>query len=249
MNIGDKIKQERLTRNYTQEQLAELLNVSRSTVSSWEVNRNYPDLETIIAISDLFGISLDELLREDLKLAKETTKKMNRGKIYKHLLIAFSIIFVLYFGYNTKLRWDERTYRSNLEENGWVHPSTTSYDVNHQYEINENGINYWTYVLPAGLIGFPLPEQNISVITHKDNFIVYYEGDDKIQISISPENDESVSKQYYVNVDVDGELIENQTNLSKNTRKITQNYLAAFQDVHKELITQSQEKRQQIIEK
>jgi transcriptional regulator with XRE-family HTH domain len=41
------------------------LNISRSAVSSWEVGRNYPDLETIILISDLLEISLDELLRED----------------------------------------------------------------------------------------------------------------------------------------------------------------------------------------
>lgn len=65
MNIGDKIKEERLKKEWTQEHLAQLLNVSRPTISSWEVGRNYPDLETIIAISDLFGSSLDNLLRED----------------------------------------------------------------------------------------------------------------------------------------------------------------------------------------
>ena len=64
--------------------LAQLLNVSRSTVSSWEVGRNYPDLETIISISDLFGISLDNLLREDTQMVKETTKKIKRGEIYKN---------------------------------------------------------------------------------------------------------------------------------------------------------------------
>ena len=65
MTIGKRIKEERLAKKWTQEQLAVKLNVSRSTVSSWEVERNYPDLETIIAISDLFGQSLDQLLRED----------------------------------------------------------------------------------------------------------------------------------------------------------------------------------------
>lgn len=106
MNIGDKIKEERLKKEWTQEQLAQLLNVSRSTVSSWEVARNYPDLETIIAISDLFGISLDNLLREDKQMAKDTTKKLKRGKFYKTALIAVSIIALLYFGYNAKLRLD-----------------------------------------------------------------------------------------------------------------------------------------------
>lgn len=70
MSIGDKIKEQRLKKGWTQERLAQLLNVSRPAVSSWEVGRNYPDLETIIAISDLFGISLDKLLREDKEIKK-----------------------------------------------------------------------------------------------------------------------------------------------------------------------------------
>ena len=45
MTIGKRIKEERLAMKWTQEQLAVKLNVSRSTVSSWEVERNYPDLE------------------------------------------------------------------------------------------------------------------------------------------------------------------------------------------------------------
>ena len=43
MNISEEIKNQRLKNNLTQEQLSEILNVSRSTVSSWEVGRNYPD--------------------------------------------------------------------------------------------------------------------------------------------------------------------------------------------------------------
>ena len=75
MNIGHQIKQNRLKREWTQEYLAQLLNVSRSTVSSWEVGRNYPDLETIVAISDLFAISLDKLLREDSVMTKEVSNR------------------------------------------------------------------------------------------------------------------------------------------------------------------------------
>ncbi|MGX7163658.1 helix-turn-helix domain-containing protein [Enterococcus massiliensis] len=90
MNIGDKIKEQRLKKGWTQEQLGQLLNVSRPTISSWEIGRNYPDLETIIAISDLFGISLDHLLREDKEMAKDTTKKIKNGRIYKYVLIGLA---------------------------------------------------------------------------------------------------------------------------------------------------------------
>jgi transcriptional regulator with XRE-family HTH domain len=86
MNIGKRIKEERQKRKWTQEQLGEKLNVSRSAVSSWEVGRNYPDLEAIILISDLLEISLDELLREDEEIVKDVTKKLKMNKTYKVLL-------------------------------------------------------------------------------------------------------------------------------------------------------------------
>ena len=116
MKIGEKIKEQRLKKKWTQEQLAQLLNVSRSTVSSWEVGRNYPDLETIISISDLFGISLDNLLREDTQMVKETTKKIKRGEIYKTILVAMGVVLILLIGYGGKLKLDEYALRSNLKQ-------------------------------------------------------------------------------------------------------------------------------------
>ena len=82
MTIGKRIKEERLAKKWTQEQLAVKLNVSRSTVSSWEVERNYPDLETIIAISDLFDQSLDQLLREDPEMITKKDRKVKNEKFY-----------------------------------------------------------------------------------------------------------------------------------------------------------------------
>lgn len=81
MNISEEVKNQRLKNKWTQEQLAEILNVSRSTVSSWEVGRNYPDLETIVTISDLFEISLDELLRGDRKMLEQITDDTKVRKV------------------------------------------------------------------------------------------------------------------------------------------------------------------------
>ena len=253
MNIGDKVKEERLKKEWTQEQLAQLLNVSRSTVSSWEVGRNYPDLETVIAISDLFGISLDSLLREDKQVAKDTTKKLKRGKVYKIALIVVGILFLLYFGYNAKLRIDENIYRSNLEKNGWEkvvpNSSTQERGENNAYELVENGITYWTYVLPAELIGFPMPEQNISIITRQENFIVDLAYDNDIGVSISPENDSNVSKQFYVKVNQSGNLVESKPSWTEQEKQTIINYLSKNQEIHKDLINKSIEKRNEIIGK
>lgn len=72
MKLGPKLKEERLKMKLTQENIAEILNVSRQTISSWETGRSYPDLESLVALSDLYNISLDELLREDEDMVKIT---------------------------------------------------------------------------------------------------------------------------------------------------------------------------------
>ncbi len=63
MEIGSKIKEARLKIELTQEQVAEVLDVSRQTVSNWETGKSYPDIVSVIKMSDLYGVSLDYLLK------------------------------------------------------------------------------------------------------------------------------------------------------------------------------------------
>jgi len=56
MDFGTQIKKLRNSRKLTQEQLAQKLNVSRQTISSWENNRNLPDLEMVVDISQIFEL-------------------------------------------------------------------------------------------------------------------------------------------------------------------------------------------------
>lgn len=65
MTLGDKLSSLRRTHNFTQEQLAELLGVSRQAVSKWESGTAYPETDKLIRISKLFDCSLDYLLRDD----------------------------------------------------------------------------------------------------------------------------------------------------------------------------------------
>lgn len=64
MDIGIKIKEARLAAQLTQEQAAEALGVSRQTMSNWENNKTYPDIVSVIKMSDLYNVSLDHLLKE-----------------------------------------------------------------------------------------------------------------------------------------------------------------------------------------
>ena len=62
MEFNNKLYALRKQKGFSQEELANRLNVSRQTVSKWEVGDSTPDMEKLVAISDLFGISLDELV-------------------------------------------------------------------------------------------------------------------------------------------------------------------------------------------
>ncbi|MBP3953366.1 helix-turn-helix transcriptional regulator [Bacillus suaedae] len=91
MNLSEKIKKVRAEKSLTQEQLAERLQVSRSTISSWETGRSYPDLEMVIEICDCFNVSLDFLLREDEKMVR----KLNFGIKQKRMLTVLVIILTV----------------------------------------------------------------------------------------------------------------------------------------------------------
>ncbi len=71
MTTGDKLARLRKENNYTQEQLAELLGVSRQAVSKWESDLAFPETEKLIRISELYGCSVDYLLKDEPAAAPE----------------------------------------------------------------------------------------------------------------------------------------------------------------------------------
>lgn len=68
MEIGTKLKNARIAAEFTQEQVADVLGVSRQTISNWENNKTYPDIINVIKLSDLYAVSLDHLLKEQEEL-------------------------------------------------------------------------------------------------------------------------------------------------------------------------------------
>ncbi|EHG5987350.1 helix-turn-helix transcriptional regulator, partial [Enterococcus faecalis] len=70
-----KIKIARNNRGFTQEELVNQLNVSRTAVSDWENGRNYPDSKTLIQISDTLNRSIDKLLKDDLEFIKNRIRQ------------------------------------------------------------------------------------------------------------------------------------------------------------------------------
>ena len=77
MEIGKKLKEARLNRDLTQEVIAEKLNVSRQTISNWENEKSYPDIISVIELSNLYSISLDDLLKGDDAMMEHLQESTN----------------------------------------------------------------------------------------------------------------------------------------------------------------------------
>lgn len=83
MNIGNQISNIRKEQKLTQEEFGRLFHVTRQTVSNWENEKSYPDLQILVDISNRFEISLDTLLKEDIKMVKAMDRERVLGTL-KH---------------------------------------------------------------------------------------------------------------------------------------------------------------------
>ena len=86
MRIADKIKNARIQKGYTQEQVAENLLVSRQTISNWENGKSLPDIISIIKMSELYELSLDEMMKGDKALLKKVERDVGAVKAEKKLI-------------------------------------------------------------------------------------------------------------------------------------------------------------------
>jgi transcriptional regulator with XRE-family HTH domain len=87
MEIGKNIKEYRKSVNLSQDDLAEKIYVSRQTISSWENDKSYPDLQSIILLAQTFNLSIDNLVKGDLAVMQEVIdhQEIMQFKVYNHL--------------------------------------------------------------------------------------------------------------------------------------------------------------------
>lgn len=97
MKIGDKLKKARMDKNLTQEEVAEKIFVSRQSISNWENNKTYPDIGNVLALSDLYQISLDELLKGSENFMEHLEESTDLVKSNKKLmaLIVLALIAMI----------------------------------------------------------------------------------------------------------------------------------------------------------
>lgn len=107
MKFGEKLKDARMKAGMTQETAARQIGVSRQSLSNWENDRTYPDLASVLKLSDLYGLSLDDLLREDMELRRRMEQRKESIKTccsWLHdfaMLLLGSIIWLDWMGEDT----------------------------------------------------------------------------------------------------------------------------------------------------
>lgn len=110
MTLGEKLSKLRKEYNYTQEQLADILGVSRQSISKWESDIAYPETDKLIELGKLFDCSMDYLLKEDViekngvqasgftekveEISRKVLTDKNKGKAKKILKIIGIILAV-----------------------------------------------------------------------------------------------------------------------------------------------------------
>ena len=78
MELGKQIKKYRSERSLSQEALAEKIYVSRQTVSNWENDKNYPDINSLLRLSEVFQVSVDILIKGDVEKMKVEIRQQDR---------------------------------------------------------------------------------------------------------------------------------------------------------------------------
>ena len=96
MELGTQIRKYRNERTLSQEALAEQVFVSRQTVSNWENDKSYPDVKSLMLLSEVFEVSLDQLIKGDVEIMKEQIEQIDQTdqKRFGRLSNIFTILFL-----------------------------------------------------------------------------------------------------------------------------------------------------------
>lgn len=179
LTIGERIKKYRNEKGLTQEELSKILLVSRSAISNWEIGRNYPDLDSIVLLSDIFEISLDELLKEDNTMVTKISKEQKRGKLNKKLvvyLLGVIVFLLLTIGFILYQTTDFNQYISTkivsnvelTEENAYKWKQ-----VSFNQKVDSKGYLEYNSILNVDKMNYPsndLKEREATIrITQVDN--------------------------------------------------------------------------------
>ena len=94
MELGIQIKKYRSEKALSQDALAEKIYVSRQTISNWENDKSYPDVNSLVLLSKVFNVSLDQLIKGDVEKMTEQINNSADRKEYEHLSLVFTVLLL-----------------------------------------------------------------------------------------------------------------------------------------------------------
>lgn len=121
VTFGERLRQRRKDLKITQAKLAEMLCVSRSAVSNWEVGRNYPDLDILVSLSEILQASVDQLLKEEPTMVVKMGKEQRLNRKRKIALRVIIPTFIAMIGLSSYL-----VYHNTEATNQSFSPSETT---------------------------------------------------------------------------------------------------------------------------
>lgn len=96
MNVGARIKKHREKQNISQDELALKIFVSRQTISNWETSKSYPDIKSLTILSNIFHVTLDDFIKEDIEEMKKivSKEKIEKFNIMSYIFLAEMLILM-----------------------------------------------------------------------------------------------------------------------------------------------------------
>lgn len=184
MNLGDKISSLRKKNNFSQEDLADKVGVTRQTISKWELSETAPDINQAKTLSKIFNISLDELVCNDLNnllVEKVSNTEKLAGIIIKILkvigicmilfvvfIIASFILFTISFTSADKNVSGEVSLSCNLDDQEYLY----SAQYNKNFQILYSGGDAWI----SNHIDISMYEDANEVVAHIDDYFKEHDG-------------------------------------------------------------------------
>lgn len=180
MEIGIQIKKYRNDMKISQEELAEKVYVSRQTISNWETGKNYPDIHSILLLSSIFNVSLDQLVKGDIEIMKKEINlteinKFNRCAIIYGVLLVLTVVslvpLIKIMGWYGLLPWAViyviavyfafKAEKIKKENNISTYKEIVAFtegkqldEIEQQREIGKRPYQTFMYMIGSGIIAF-----------------------------------------------------------------------------------------------
>lgn len=207
MELNEKLYELRKNNGWSQEELAEKMEVSRQTISKWESGKAIPELNKLVKLSEIYKITLDELVK-DISNQSNKEKKIKTKKNIKKIVITILIITVILIGLlalnimkRMKIIYDiSDKYKNNFQSigetrSGHVQEKISKRNINN---VEETDKEYWYYVSDDGerllkiisydvndteeLIHNPIEEIYINLNKKIEDTVYHYSGVTKIDL-------------------------------------------------------------------